>query len=324
MTVAVGFFDGVHLGHRAILAGADVALTFENHPLAFLAPERAPRLIMSWAEKAQAIRDLGVHVTAIDFDADVAGWSPERFLERLRGYATGWSERLAIPAEPLRIRCGANWRFGKGGAGDAAFARAHGIETTVVPYAEHKGEPISSTRIRKALEAGELEDAAAMLGRPFVVRGTVFAGKGLGRGLGYPTLNLRLDLGLRLPLGVYAVAAGGVRGVANFGRAPTMGERAWSEPVLEVHFLEPPPAEPPPCVTLRRYLRPERRFASLAELQAQIARDCEEARRFGTAERDEKGDLTIEKREISSDPTALNLKFVSETENTPLSNEAKF
>ena len=279
MTVAIGFFDGVHLGHQAILAGADVALTFENHPLSFLAPERAPRLIMSWTEKAQAIMDLGVLVTAIDFDADVAGWSPERFLEMLKGYATCWSEYLKIPAEPLRIRCGANWRFGKGGAGDAALAQAHGIETTVVPYAEYKGGPISSTRIRKALEAGELEDAAAMLGRPFAVRGTVFAGKGLGRGLGYPTLNLRLDLNLHLPLGVYAVRAGGVRGVANFGLAPTMGERAWTEPVLEVHFLEPPPAEPPSAVELRRYLRPERRFATLDELQAQIARDCAEARR---------------------------------------------
>lgn len=279
MTVAIGFFDGVHLGHQAILAGADVALTFENHPLSFLAPERAPRLIMSWTEKAQTIRDLGVHVTAIDFDADVAGWSPERFLEMLKGYATDWSDELKIPAEPLRIRCGANWRFGKGGAGDAALAQAHGIETTVVPYAEHKGGPISSTRIRKALEAGELEDAAAMLGRPFAVRGTAFAGKGLGRGLGYPTLNLNLDLNLRLPRGVYAVTAGGVRGVANFGLAPTMGERAWTEPVLEVHFLEPPPVEAPSAVELRRYLRPERRFATLDELQAQIARDCAEARR---------------------------------------------
>lgn len=289
MTVAIGFFDGVHRGHRAILAGADVALTFESHPLDFLAPDRAPRLVMSWPEKAQALRDLGVFVTAIDFDAVVAGWTPERFLERLRDFAAGWSGQLKIPAEPLRIRCGANWRFGKGGAGDAAFARAHGIETTVVPYAVHKGEPVSSTRIRQALEEGALEDAAAMLGRPFAVRGTVFAGKGLGRGLGYPTVNLRLGgalagpRALRLPRGVYAVEAGGVRGVANYGVAPTMGARAWTEPVMEVHFLSDPPSfgGGEAVVSLLAFVRPERAFGSVAELKDQIARDCAAVRAGG-------------------------------------------
>lgn len=283
MTVAIGFFDGVHLGHRAILAGADVALTFEHHPLALLAPEHAPRLIMSWPEKAQAIRALGVHVKAIDFTAEVAGWSPERFLERLKALAAAWAAELKIPAEPLRIRCGANWRFGRGGAGDAAFARARGLETTVVPYAAYADEPISSTRIRQALEAGRLTEAAAMLGRPFAVSGTLMTGKGIGRTIGYPTLNLRLDLSLRLPLGVYAVTVDEARGVANYGYAPTLGERAWKEPVLEVHLLERTVSEAgcgagADCtVALRRFLRTERTFGSLAELKARIARDCAEA-----------------------------------------------
>ena len=297
MTVAIGFFDGVHLGHQAILAGADVALTFENHPLSFLAPERAPRLIMSWQERAKTIRSLGVHVTALDFNADVASWSPEEFLERLKGYAAVWAERLKIPAEPLQIRCGANWRFGKGGVGDAALARAHGIETTVVSYAAYQDEPISSTRVRAALEAGAIEDATAMLGRPYRISGEVFAGKGKGKSLGYPTVNVRtLDGGrrtlgaatVRLPLGVYAVEIGGTRAIANYGRAPTFKDAAWESPVWEIHYLSSKTSLPSvvfaeegqTSFTLLRFIRPERTFATLADLQAQIAKDCEIVRCF--------------------------------------------
>ena len=117
-----------------------------------------------------------------------------------------------------------------------------------------------------------------MLGRPFEVRGEVFAGKGEGSRLGYPTVNLKpSSLNIRLPLGVYAVEAGGVRAVANYGFAPTFGERAWEEPVVEVHFLRQAPdvqgggfAE----VKLLRFLRPERRFDSPDALKSQIARDC--------------------------------------------------
>lgn len=291
MTVAIGFFDGVHLGHQAILAGADVALTFENHPLSFLAPERAPRLIMSWQERAKTIQSLGVHVTALDFNADVASWSPEEFLERLKGYAAVWAEHLKIPAEPLQIRCGANWRFGKGGAGDAALARAHGIETTVVSYAVYQDEPISSTRVRAALEAGAIEDATAMLGRPYRISGEVFAGKGKGKSLGYPTVNLRplSTSSLHLPLGVYAVEIDGTRAIANYGRAPTFKDAAWETPVWEIHYLTDPTSLPSVAFaeegqtsfTLLRFIRPERTFATLADLQAQIAKDCEIVARGG-------------------------------------------
>ena len=116
-----------------------------------------------------------------------------------------------------------------------------------------------------------------MLGRPFEVRGEVFAGKGEGSRLGYPTVNLKpSSLNIRLPLGVYAAEVGGVRAVANYGLAPTFGERAWEEPVVEVHFLRKAPdkrgdfAE----VKLLRFLRPERKFESPDALKSQIARDC--------------------------------------------------
>lgn len=283
MTIAVGFFDGVHRGHQAILKDADLALTFENHPLSFLAPERAPRLIMTWEERAKAILALGVKVTALDFDADLANWSPERFLAFLRDFAAvqGWNG-----TDPLTVRCGANWRFGKGGVGDADWLRAHGIDVTVVPYAVFDGEPISSTRVRRALEAGEIADANAMLGRAHAVSGTVVSGKGLGRTLGYPTLNVstarRADFpSVRLPRGVYAVEADGVRGVANYGLAPTMGDAAWKSPTWEVHLLGAGAANPGAsgeiAFALLRYLRPERTFDSVEALQGQIALDCREA-----------------------------------------------
>lgn len=275
MTVAIGFFDGVHLGHQAILKGADIALTFKNHPLSFLAPERAPRLIMSSEERAKAIQSLGVQVKVIDFNAEVANLSPEDFLRRLKNFA-----------DPLKIRCGANWRFGKGGKGDADYARAHGIETTVVPYAIYKDEPISSTRIRAALEAGKIEDATAMLARPYRISGEVFAGKGKGKDLGYPTVNVRtLDeeqrtLGaetIRLPLGVYQVEIGGVNAIANYGFAPTFEDAAWKSPVWEIHLLPPTPSPLPPTTyqtfSLVRFIRPERKFASLDDLKRQIAAD---------------------------------------------------
>lgn len=276
MTIAVGFFDGVHLGHQAILKGADLALTFANHPLTLLAPTRAPQLIMSLAARTQTIHALGVpEVKALDFTAELAARLPEDFLAMMRI----WSH-----AGSLSVRCGANWHFGKGGVGDAAWLRARGVGVTVVPYAEYDGAAISSTRVRGALATGRIEDANAMLGRSYTVTGTLASGKGLGRTLGYPTLNILPDEGasaggqlLRPPQGVYVVTLNGVRAVANYGVAPTMGDKAWPSPVWELHLLGDAPSYPAGSTltfSVLRYLRPERKFASLADLQAQIAADC--------------------------------------------------
>jgi len=263
--VAVGFFDGVHLGHQAILRGADAAITFRNHPLSVLAPERAPRLIMSLEDRLAAIRACGVHdVTALEFTEALAHEPPEEFMRRLG----------------RRVRCGGNWRFGANGAGDADFLKSHGVAVEVVPYAEFKGERISSTRIREALEAGNVADANAMLGRPFSVRGSVFRGKGEGTAIGYPTVNMTPDLPIRLPLGVYAVEANGHRAIANYGVAPTMGARAWDAPCLEIHFPDaqcPTPDVKNLRVAFRGFLRPERRFESKEELVRQIAADIRSA-----------------------------------------------
>ena len=287
-SLAIGFFDGVHLGHRAILEGADAALTFRNHPLTVLAPEKAPRLIMSCEERVAAIKACGVKdVTVLDFMPELAAMSPDEFVTR--HLASSFS-RL-----PSFVRCGANWRFGKGGAGDAAFLRSRGIAVEVAPYVEYKGERVSSSRIRAALERGEIEDANAMLGRRFEVQGLRFEGKGLGRELGYPTVNLRIserescECGessrIVLRRGVYEVEFGGLKGIANYGTAPTMGDKAWGKAVLEVHLLEGSPDSPDlrdsrsACVvSLCRFLRPERKFDSLDDLKRQIAADCDTIR----------------------------------------------
>ena len=267
--LAVGFFDGVHLGHQAILKDASAALTFRNHPLSVLAPEKAPRLIMSVEERVAAIKACGVKdVTVLEFTQKLAEMSADEF-------AREWF----LAAKAQRIFCGGNWRFGKGGEGNAEWLRAKGIDVVVAPYVEYKGERISSSRIRRCLERGEIEDANAMMGRRYEVRGKREAGKGLGRQIGYPTVNFRLDdLSLKLPCGVYAIELDGVKGVANYGFAPTMGDRSWKKPVLEVHLLDSHPSSliphPSSLIFFVRFIRPEKKFASIDDLKRQIAADC--------------------------------------------------
>ena len=274
-SLAIGFFDGVHLGHQAILKGADAVLTFRNHPLSVLAPANAPRLIMSCEERVAAIRARGVKdVTVLDFTPELAELSPESFVAR---YLSS-----PVPGLLSSVRCGENWRFGKGGEGNAEWLRARGVEVEVAPYAEYKGERISSSRIRASLERGEIEDANAMMGRRFKVQGSRFKGKGLGGKIGYPTINLELStLNLELPFGVYEIEVEGVRGIANYGLAPTMGGKAWHRPVLEIHLLGDSPDSLnsfDSCSTLSvsvlRFIRPEKKFDSVYDLQRQIAEDC--------------------------------------------------
>jgi len=262
-SIAVGFFDGVHLGHRKILEGADAALTFRNHPLSLLRPEDAPLLMMSADDRLHAIRACGVeNVNMIDFTREVAEMDAEQFAER--------------HFRNTRVLCGENWRFGRGGKGDAALLRRLGIDVTVVPYAEYHGEKISSSRIRECLLRGEIEDANAMLGHRFSVAGRRVRGKGIGKGMGFPTVNIDPARPLGLRLGVYVVEVDGVRGIANYGHAPTMEAMAWSSPVLEVHFPKAVPelSDAEVCADFVRFLRDERKFATIEELKLQIADDC--------------------------------------------------
>ena len=268
--LAVGFFDGVHLGHQKILADANAVLTFRHHPLSVIAGSHPPILLMEADERLSLLRTEGTRqprlVQAIPFTRRFAALSPEQFAEFLREqYPT-----------LERIHCGGNWRFGANGEGTPATLRALGFDVKVCRYAKYKGERVSSTRIRTALAEGALADANAMLGRPFAVTGAIRPGKGVGRRLGAPTLNLSASLPLRR--GVYAVDTPFGRGVANYGVAPTMGARAWTTPVLEVHLLDWTPfAKGAVPATLRvaflAFLRPERTFGSPAALRDQIAAD---------------------------------------------------
>ena len=274
--LAVGFFDGVHLGHQKILADANAVLTFRNHPASVLGVARPPVLLMEANERLALLATIGAKrprdVQAMEFTRTLARLSPERFADFLR-----WE----FP-NLRRILCGGNWRFGANGEGTPATLRALGFDVRVVRYVKYKDECVSSTRIRAALSSGELEDANAMLGRPYAVAGLVVSGKGLGRAFGSPTLNLSVASPLKL--GVYVVDTPLGRAVANYGVAPTMGARAWAAPVLEVHLLDgralAPSATPVALrVAFRTFLRPEVAFATRAALRAQIAADVAAARR---------------------------------------------
>ena len=298
MKLAIGFFDGVHLGHRRILAEADAALTFREHPLSVLAPDKAPPLLMTPEERFAAIstalkgfkglkgfnglnglngfnglKGLNDRVRALDFTRELAAEPAEAFAMRLR--------RDYPDLET--ILCGPNWRFGAGGAGDADFLRTRGFAVEVVPLEELGGAPVSSTRVRAALQAGDLPLANAMLGRSFAVAGEVVPGKGEGHKLGFPTINVRPTnpcLARLLPFGVYVADTVWGRAVANWGQAPTMGEQAWTSPILEVHVVGREEGEQVGRgeggkveISLLWFLRPERRFASIEELRKQIASD---------------------------------------------------
>ena len=290
MKLAIGFFDGVHLGHRRILAGADAALTFREHPLSVLAPDKAPPLLMTPEERFAAIAaalppshlpTFPPRVRAFAFTRELAAEPADAFATRLR--------RDYPDLET--ILCGPNWRFGAGGAGDAEFLRARGFAVEDVPLESLDGAPVSSTRIRAALKAGDLPAANAMLGRPFTVAGEVVPGKGEGRKLGFPTINVRPAnpcLARLLPFGVYVADTAWGRAVANWGQAPTMGEQAWPSPVLEVHVVGRGEGEKVRRwegekvrrwegekveVSLLRFLRAERRFASVEALREQIKTD---------------------------------------------------
>jgi riboflavin kinase/FMN adenylyltransferase len=287
LCVAIGVFDGVHLGHQALirramqeaerLGGSAVVLTFHPHPARVLRPDSAPHLLTSTPHKLRLIEELGCQfLLQIKFDAAFAAQPPEVFIEA-----------LTRSAPSLRMVCvGHNWAFGKGRAGNvallAALGEKFGFETLEIEPVEIDGELVSSTRIRKAVEAGDFDTARRFLGRDYTILGTVQPGAGRGRGIGFPTANLSAHNERFPPNGVYAVRvlldSRWFEGVANVGVRPTVANAL--DRVLEVHIfdfsgdlyghdLE---------VKFERFLRPEQKFSSIEELRAQIARDAALAR----------------------------------------------
>ena len=289
MVLAIGVFDGVHLGHRAVIEramadaqeerGTPVVVTFDPHPVRMLRPEKAPRLLTSTPHKLRLIRALGIgHLLIIPFDLAFAATPPDDFIRQ-----------LAAASKPLREICvGHQWSFGKERAGNlemlARLGGELGFEEVGVPAVEVDGRIVSSTLIRQAVEAGDLTDAARLLGREYTILGTVVEGRRLGRTLGFPTANLSAHNEQFPPNGVYAVEVlrnGNAprRGVANIGVRPTVTE-AGGERLLEVHLFDFDESlyGADLEIVFRHFLRPEQKFPSLEALRAQIARDAEKAR----------------------------------------------
>jgi riboflavin kinase / FMN adenylyltransferase len=277
--VAVGEFDGVHLGHREVMRGAETVLTFEPHPRAVVAPEKAPKLITPLDTKIDLIAGLGVReLVVIPFDGSFAAQTAQEFVDR------ELIERLGAKT----VSVGENFRFGKGAKGTAEFLHEHSeFETRVVPLVEAEGETISSSHIRGLVAAGEVNEAAEFLGDPFLFEGKVVTGDRRGRTLGIPTANLVPDDAYVCPgHGVYAgwaqVMPDGKRHPAavNVGVRPTFDTGRGL--LVEAHLIDFDDdiyGETLRIAFLER-LRGERRFESVEGLVDQMNADVDRARQI--------------------------------------------
>jgi riboflavin kinase / FMN adenylyltransferase len=270
--VAIGTFDGVHLGHQAVIDDADTVLTFDPHPLSVIHPAALPKLLMPFGVKRDVIEGLGVReLVVIPFDRGFAERSAEEFVERVLIGTLG-AEKVSV---------GENFRFGAKAKGDPAMlASRREFETRVVPLVEVDGETVSSTRIRALVAAGDMRAARDCLGAPFMVEGTVVEGDQRGRELGFPTANIVPADELAYPgHGVFAAFADGVPAAVNVGVRPTFDSGRGV--LIETYLIDR--EEDLYGRTLRvafvERLRGERRFASVEELIAQMKIDVEDARR---------------------------------------------
>jgi riboflavin kinase / FMN adenylyltransferase len=269
--VAIGVFDGVHVGHRKVIDGADTVLTFEPHPLRVLHPDAAPKLIMPFEIKRDVIEGLGVEeLIVISFDDEFSSIAPEDFCSRILVEALGAKS----------VSVGENFRFGAKAKGDPAMLASHPeFETRVVPLVEVDGETVSSSRIRALVAAGEVDAAMRCLGAPFMVEGKVVEGDRRGRELGFPTANLVPDDRLVVPgHGVYAAFANGHPAAVNVGIRPTFET---GRGLLIESFLLDYDGDlygRNLRVAFVSRLRGEKRFPSVEDLIAQMHRDVAEAR----------------------------------------------
>ncbi|MCC7373301.1 MAG: riboflavin biosynthesis protein RibF [Verrucomicrobiales bacterium] len=289
-SLAIGVFDGVHLGHAAVIrqtlaearasSGVAVAVTFDRHPDAIVAPDRTPPLLYPLWRRLEALESLGITTALVfPFDAEFRAQPAEAFVQRLtRGFG-----KIAS------ISVGTQFVFGHGRGGNVELlqrlGRDQGFSVHPIPPCSHGDKPISSTRIRELVAKGAFAEASALLGRPYTLGGAVIEGDRLGRTLGFPTANLAVAGLVLPPLGVYAAVAhvnGQPRAAAvNIGRRPTLASPV-AETRVEAHLLDfdgdlyGNRLE----LQLAQRLRPETRFPSRDALVGQIGRDVQEVRQW--------------------------------------------
>jgi riboflavin kinase / FMN adenylyltransferase len=274
--VAIGTFDGVHLGHREVIRGNDTVLTFDPHPLAVLKPDAEPKLLQSFPIKRDLIAGVGVdELVVIPFDGEFSAKSYEQFIDDV----------LIDKLNATHVSVGENFRFGHAAEGNPEKLRERSeFETRVVPLVEVAGETVSSSHIRGLVAAGEIDLATEFLGGPFLYEGEVVEGDKRGRELGFPTANIVPDDKLAYPgHGVYAAWAHGQPAAVNVGVRPTFvtGRGALIEAFL-IDFDGDLYGQTLRIGFLKR-LRGEKRFDSVDELVAQMHRDVEQAREICSA-----------------------------------------
>lgn len=274
--VAVGTFDGVHLGHREVIAGCDSVLTFDPHPVSVVAPSHAPKLITDLPRKAQLVGELGVsELIVVPFDARFAALEAETFVE----------EVLVGKLGAVHVSVGENFRFGHRAQGNPELLKADSrFTTTVHPLLEIDGEVVSSSHIRGLLAAGEVENAARFLGAPFLLAGEVVHGDERGRVLGFPTANIVPEERLVCPgHGVYACRAGEHLAAVSIGVRPTF-ETGRAE-LVEAHLLDFDGDLYGRTLELSflQRLRGERRFQSAEALIEQMHLDVQSTREIAAS-----------------------------------------
>ena len=286
--LAIGAFDGVHLGHRAVLHSAREAaradgglvgvLTYDPHPSKVLRPESAVPLIFTRAQKDERLTEAGAQMVHHEpFDRAHASIAAADFPR--------WLQQTFPHLKSLHV--GANFQYGRGRAGHGetliAQGTAEGLDVRLVAAVRLGDETVSSSRIRQCLVTGELDLANAMLHRPYEAEGVIIGGRRIGRTLGFPTVNVAWEPELKPAYGVYAVEVifqgEALPAVANYGQRPTV-ESGPVTPLLEAHVLRGAAPTTGDAVRVRwiRRLRAEQKFADLPSLQAQIARDSAQAR----------------------------------------------
>jgi riboflavin kinase/FMN adenylyltransferase len=288
--LAIGNFDGIHLGHQAILRATverakildavSTALTFDPSPRKVLRPETAPPRLSTNAQRMEWFNTLGLEaVVVLAFTLDLARLSPEEFVEQI----------LVRDLHVKAVLVGEDFRFGHKQAGNvkllSELGTKHGFEVVIIPPVVYRGEVVSSTIIRREVAAGHVSHAARLLGRPFALTGDVGLGTGTGRRFTFPTLNLSVEQELLPATGVYITRTRcegetrSHRSVTNIGMRPTFNGSALS---VETHLLDLEVETAPTRIEVRfwKRLREEKKFSSPEELRAQIARDIVRARTF--------------------------------------------